>query len=92
MLIINDDRTCACGAYLQNNGYCANGHPVESTDYVIEEIHKTQYGNTQKKVKMIFDSKEAGEKEIKKDQYKWRGNQTGSVTHILRLREPEDRL
>lgn len=26
MLIIDDEHKCTCGAYWQDNGYCANGH------------------------------------------------------------------
>lgn len=27
VIIINDDDTCQCGAYWQDNGFCCNGHP-----------------------------------------------------------------
>jgi hypothetical protein len=34
MLIINDDDVCPeCGAYWQNDGHCANGHPRPNPVY-----------------------------------------------------------
>lgn len=29
MIIIDDNNTCMCGAYYQNNGYCTQGHKEE---------------------------------------------------------------
>jgi hypothetical protein len=29
MIIIDDNNTCKCGAYYQNNNYCTNGHGKE---------------------------------------------------------------
>ena len=29
MIIINDDNTCKCGAYYQNNKYCTQRHKKE---------------------------------------------------------------
>jgi len=42
MLIVNDDDTCkVCGAYFQDNNYCANGHIRLEADIVREYFKKT---------------------------------------------------
>lgn len=42
-LIIDDTETCQCGAYLEDNGTCANGHiqlEVRHPDDVIQDLHE----------------------------------------------------
>lgn len=41
MLIVNDDDTCkVCGAYFQDNNYCANGHIRLEADIVRKHFKK----------------------------------------------------
>jgi hypothetical protein len=41
MLIIDDKHTCSiCGAYFQDNGYCANGH-LREVDKMVDDVRKS---------------------------------------------------
>lgn len=69
-----------------------------SEDYVIVHTHESKphrmsmSSNYTREVTAIFSSKSEAERECSKDQYKWRGNGTGSVSWkvIKRLEVTED--
>ncbi len=66
------------------------------SDYVIEERHESKphpmsmNSNYTYKIVGIFTSKESADREIKKEKYKWRGNDTGSVGYKVRERTEKD--
>ena len=67
-------------------------------DYVLEKKEEScygsmgQFGNISTTPIMIFDSVESAEIEVAKEQYKFVGNSTGSVSYSIRERKEDDVL